>query len=59
MDESYCSEQEDEEHQEWQPDPIDADPGTLEEMGCIWFPDPIDAGPGMLEEMGCIWFPDP
>ncbi|XP_022094921.1 anaphase-promoting complex subunit 2-like [Acanthaster planci] len=27
MDESYCSEQEDEDHQDWQPDPIDADPG--------------------------------
>ena len=27
MDESYCSEQEDEDHHEWQPDPIDADPG--------------------------------
>ncbi|XP_038045964.1 anaphase-promoting complex subunit 2-like isoform X2 [Patiria miniata] len=26
MDESYCSEQEDEDHQDWQPDPIDADP---------------------------------
>ena len=29
MDESYCSEQEDEDHQEWQPDPIDADPGKM------------------------------
>ena len=29
MDESYCSEQEDESQYEWQPDPIDADPGMM------------------------------